>query len=378
MTAARRGRHRQVPPRARADRRLGTDAPRCSRGRCLSLRRRHHVLAVGGDGQRCGRRRRRRLTGRGGEERSPRLPSRTPMPRTWPRAWRAPSGPPSSPSDRAGIFWAVRTLLHVLADRQPLLILLEDLHSGRVDVDRTGGRPGATLAAPDHGAGGGTPGIAGPTRAPVGGPGRARPPDGSPRRRPGGQLPRTAHVAGDQLERIVAVAQGNPLFLEELLRMLIDEGALRREDGSWGLAPEFREVAIPPTIQGLLGARLDRLEPDQRKVLERASLVGEEFWPAALGTPDARDGAARARHLPGRPRRERPGAAGRHSVRYAARVPLRAHPDARRGLRAAPQGGPRRAPRAACAVGRAARRRACRRIRGDPRVPPRARRAVPG
>ena len=192
-------------------------------------------------------------------------------------------GASESPSDREGIFWAVRTLLHVLADRQPLLILLEDLHWGELtlielvdDLVRRSPHPIMVLGV-------GRPELLdrselqsadlvelGPLTAPQGGDLVAN-------------FLGPAHVAGDQLERIVAVAQGNPLFLEELLRMLIDEGALHREDGSWGLAPEFREVSIPPTIQGLLGARLDRLEPDQRKVLERASLIGEEFWPAALG-----------------------------------------------------------------------------------------------
>jgi class 3 adenylate cyclase len=191
-------------------------------------------------------------------------------------------GATESPSDREGIFWAVRTLLHVLADRQPLLILLEDLHWGELtlielvdDLVRRSQHPIMVVGV-------GRPELLdrpelqsadlvelGPLTAPQG-------------RDLVANFLGPAHVAGDQLARMVAVAQGNPLFLEELLRMLIDEGALRREDGSWGLAPEFREVAIPPTIQGLLGARLDRLEPEQRKVLERASLVGEEFWPAAL------------------------------------------------------------------------------------------------
>ncbi len=153
------------------------------------LRRRHHVLAVGGDGQRCGRRRRRRLTGRGGEKdrracrAAPRCRGRGHARGGRHRGLRVSLGPRRDLLGGANVAARARGPA-ASADpaRGPAL--------GRVDVDRTGGRPGATLAAPDHGAGGGTPGIAGPTRAPVGGPGRARPPDGSPRPRPGGQLPR--------------------------------------------------------------------------------------------------------------------------------------------------------------------------------------------
>ena len=67
------------------------------------------------------------------------------------------------------------------------------------------------------------------------------------------------------------VAQGNPLFAEQLVAMLADEARAAAE-----------LVALPPTIQALLAARLDRLDPFERQVLERAAVVGKEFWPSAV------------------------------------------------------------------------------------------------
>ncbi len=81
---------------------------------------------------------------------------------------------------------------------------------------------------------------------------------------------------------IASVAEGNPLFVEELLRMLVEEGLLRRENGGWVAAGEVGELAVPPTIHALLSARLDRLAPDERAVIQRASVVGQVFWWGAV------------------------------------------------------------------------------------------------
>ncbi|MGH3078802.1 MAG: AAA family ATPase, partial [Gaiellaceae bacterium] len=77
--------------------------------------------------------------------------------------------------------------------------------------------------------------------------------------------------------RIVAAAEGNPLFVEQLLSMLIDEGLIRFEDGAWRATEEIEHVAVPPTIQALLASRLDRLEADERAVIEPAAVVGQVF-----------------------------------------------------------------------------------------------------
>src|SRR5205085_879898 len=68
-----------------------------------------------------------------------------------------------------------------------------------------------------------------------------------------------AAIPDDARSRIVAAAEGNPLFVEQLLSMLIDDGLLRQEQGRWVPAGDLSELAIPPTIQALLAARLDLL-----------------------------------------------------------------------------------------------------------------------
>lgn len=77
--------------------------------------------------------------------------------------------------------------------------------------------------------------------------------------------------------RISSVAEGNPLFVEEMLRMLADSGELRLEDGHWVLDSSLVQVPIPSTIQALMSARLERLDPEQLDVLERAAVVGQVF-----------------------------------------------------------------------------------------------------
>jgi class 3 adenylate cyclase len=103
-------------------------------------------------------------------------------------------------------------------------------------------------------------------------------------------------VSGAELSRaartkIVEVAEGNPLFVEETLRMLVDDGVLELRDGRWRLARDVSDVTIPPTIHALLTARLDRLEAEERAIIERASVVGRLFWwgaVAELSPPETR------------------------------------------------------------------------------------------
>jgi len=82
--------------------------------------------------------------------------------------------------------------------------------------------------------------------------------------------------------RILEAAEGNPLFVEEMLGMLIDDGLLRRENGHWTASDEVVRVAVPPTIQLLLAARLDRLDAEERAVAERASIEGKVFHRGAV------------------------------------------------------------------------------------------------
>ena len=82
---------------------------------------------------------------------------------------------------------------------------------------------------------------------------------------------------------IVAASDGNPLFAEQLLSMLIDDGYLRRENGRWARTRDVRTLAVPPTIDALLSARLDLLAREERAVIEPASVVGGVFQLAAVG-----------------------------------------------------------------------------------------------
>ncbi len=81
--------------------------------------------------------------------------------------------------------------------------------------------------------------------------------------------------------RITAAAEGNPLFVEQMVSMLIDSGTLRREGGTWAAAAAS-EISVPPTIHALLAARFDSLGPDERGVLEPASVIGLSFPLPAL------------------------------------------------------------------------------------------------
>ena len=106
---------------------------------------------------------------------------------------------------------------------------------------------------------------------------------------------------------ILNQAEGNPFFVEEIVRMLIDQGVLLYEDGRWHIGEEneavLNELAspsmppddtlmdlyyafplprIPDTIQGVLAARVDLLSQTEKRVLQHASIIGRTFWLSAL------------------------------------------------------------------------------------------------
>ena len=89
--------------------------------------------------------------------------------------------------------------------------------------------------------------------------------------------------------RIVEAAEGNPLFVEEMLLMLEDDGLLRRAGDRWQVTGDLSQVAVPPTIQALLAARLDRLGMPERAVLGAASVIGKDFWWGAVSALCAED-----------------------------------------------------------------------------------------
>jgi len=83
-------------------------------------------------------------------------------------------------------------------------------------------------------------------------------------------------------ERIAGAAAGNPLFVEELVGMLIDDGLLERRNGSWTADRGLAAFTIPPTLRELLGARLDRLPAGERSALEKGAVEGQLFHRGAV------------------------------------------------------------------------------------------------
>ena len=83
-------------------------------------------------------------------------------------------------------------------------------------------------------------------------------------------------------DQIVGRSEGNPLYVEEFLRMLIDAGHIERVDGRFVTNASLATLVVPATLQGLIAARLDRLPPPVRRILQRAALVGKVFWPEAI------------------------------------------------------------------------------------------------
>jgi class 3 adenylate cyclase/tetratricopeptide (TPR) repeat protein len=182
-------------------------------------------------------------------------------------------------------FWAVRRLLEIVAAERPLIVVLEDLHWAEptfLDLLQyvTGFSTGHPLV------------LLGTSRPDL----RETRPDwirethvvelepltDDQSQELIGNLLGAAGLTDDTGERISSAAEGNPLFVEEMLRMLIDEGRLQRTNGHWTPTGDLSEVDVPGTINALLAARLDQLEPDERAVVQRASVIGRTFWWGAV------------------------------------------------------------------------------------------------
>ena len=162
----------------------------------------------------------------------------------------------------AELFWAVRRLLEALAAERPVLLVLEDVHWAEPTlldlVEYLGAwasdapvlvlclaRPDLLDARPGWG-------------------------DGAIRlealsdEESEALVSEIAEVSEEVRRRVVAAAEGNALFVEQLLAYVVDEGA-----DTVGV--------LPPTVEALLASRLDRLEPDERALLERGAVIGREF-----------------------------------------------------------------------------------------------------
>ncbi|MDX2380831.1 MAG: AAA family ATPase, partial [Acidimicrobiia bacterium] len=87
----------------------------------------------------------------------------------------------------------------------------------------------------------------------------------------------TDSLPADLLARLPESTEGNPLFVRELMKMLIDDDVIVETDRGWELAIDADAVEVPPTIQSLLSSRIERMPDDERRLVELAAVVGPEF-----------------------------------------------------------------------------------------------------
>ncbi len=96
------------------------------------------------------------------------------------------------------------------------------------------------------------------------------------------QLLEVEELPADLRQRLIERSEGNPLFCEEFLRMLIDEMRLVRVEDRWRAATKAADLRVPESIHALLAARLDGLPKEEKRSLEAASIVGERFTAAQV------------------------------------------------------------------------------------------------
>ncbi len=192
------------------------------------------------------------------------------------------------PGTREETFWAVRRLFEVLARERPLVIVVDDLHWAEPTfldliehvVDFSHGYPIMVV-------------------------GTARPELLETRPGWGNGKPNATTIALEPLSeaeshemilnlldqlplspavelRITRAVDGNPLFAEELVAMLVDEELLRRNEEGWVAHSDLSELPVPSTINALLAARLEGLPPIERAILTAAAVEGAVFHRSAV------------------------------------------------------------------------------------------------
>jgi tetratricopeptide (TPR) repeat protein len=184
------------------------------------------------------------------------------------------------------VIWGARKLVESIGTRQPLVLAFEDVHWAEANFlklvehlaqEAEGPLLVVCLARPefletreDWGEWAGAPRIA---LEPLG-----EGDVGRVLRHLLGQ----ARVDEEVRARITTASEGNPLFIEQLLEMMVDEGLLRQADGTWVAAGDLSTLSMPPTIHALLAARLESLSTDEREVIDAASIVGQIFVEGAV------------------------------------------------------------------------------------------------
>ncbi len=96
-------------------------------------------------------------------------------------------------------------------------------------------------------------------------------------------LRRVPDLPNELCSLIVTKAEGNPFYVEELVKVLIEDGVIVTSQDAWRIQEcQFREVRVPPTLTGVLQARLDRLSSLERTALQQAAVIGRVFWDSAV------------------------------------------------------------------------------------------------
>jgi class 3 adenylate cyclase/tetratricopeptide (TPR) repeat protein len=185
-------------------------------------------------------------------------------------------------------FWAIRRFLEVRGREHPVVVVFDDIHWGEptfldlvehvADWSRDASILLLCMARPDlldvrPGWAGGKTNAATISLAPLTEAECAELID---------HLVGSSDLPEGVRDRITGVAEGNPLFVEEMLRMLIDDGLLVRGGERWVPVGDLGDVSVPPTISALLSARLDRLSDEERTLIEAAAVCGKEFHRGAI------------------------------------------------------------------------------------------------
>jgi len=96
-------------------------------------------------------------------------------------------------------------------------------------------------------------------------------------------LQNVSKLPNELVEIVARNAEGNPFYLEELIKVLIEDGVIIKGEEQWQIVPQsLTQLRVPPTLTGILQARLDRLPAAENEVLERAAVIGRTFWDAAV------------------------------------------------------------------------------------------------
>ena len=181
------------------------------------------------------------------------------------------------------LFWGVRAVLEELARRRPLVMVFDDIHWAEPTfldliediLDASFGGPLLLVCAARYELLEERPGFAAGRQT------ASQIELGELSRQESGLVVRNvlgeASLPGRLERRILGLTEGNPLFIEQMLSMLIDDGLLREHAGRWVFSGTVDVVSVPGNVSGLLGARLDRLGPAERRVAESASVIGLEF-----------------------------------------------------------------------------------------------------